>query len=149
MADFLISTFTLSNPATENPRTITALTILGRSADRSRSELRGQPGIQARLLTSIVQAYNNLGLLKEAHAAMEPSLVTIGCSRDQPQSLRPPLRLALRQFVEPKSRQRRQQLEERQPPPAFRRSAAIGAAATSDSDPSAAKLKRNAGGKHS
>jgi Tetratricopeptide repeat len=44
-ADFLISTFTLSNPATENPRTITALTILGRSADRSRSELRGQPGI--------------------------------------------------------------------------------------------------------
>jgi len=76
-ADFLISTFTLSNPATENPRTITALTILGRSADRSRSELRGQPGIQARLLTTIVQAYNNLGLLKEARAAMEPSLVTI------------------------------------------------------------------------
>jgi MTH538 TIR-like domain (DUF1863)/Tetratricopeptide repeat len=76
-ADFLISTFTLSNPATENPRTITALTILGRSADRSRSELRGQPGIQARLLTTIVQAYNNLGLLNEARAAMEPSLATI------------------------------------------------------------------------
>jgi tetratricopeptide (TPR) repeat protein len=76
-ADFLISTFTLSNPATENPRTITALTILGRSADRSRSELRGQPDIQARLLTTIVQAYNNLGLLNEARAAMEPSLVTI------------------------------------------------------------------------
>jgi tetratricopeptide (TPR) repeat protein len=39
--------------------------------------LRGQPRIQGRLLTTIVQAYNNLGLLKEAHAAMEPSLVTI------------------------------------------------------------------------
>jgi tetratricopeptide (TPR) repeat protein len=76
-ADFLISTFTISNPATENPRTITALTILGRSADRSRSELRGQPAVQARLLTTIVQAYNNLGLLSEARAAMEPSLGTI------------------------------------------------------------------------
>jgi tetratricopeptide (TPR) repeat protein len=76
-ADFLVSTFALSNPATENPRTITAFTILGRSADRSRSELRGQPGIQARLLTTIVQAYNNLGLFNEARAAMEPSLVTI------------------------------------------------------------------------
>lgn len=76
-ADFLISTFTVSNPATENPRTITALTILEHSADRSRNELRGQPGIQARLLTTIVQAYINLGLLKEARAAMEPSLPTI------------------------------------------------------------------------
>lgn len=76
-SDFLISTFTLSNPATENPRTITALAILARSADRSREELRGQPDIQARLFTTIVQAYNNLGLYGEARAALEPSLGSI------------------------------------------------------------------------
>ena len=38
-SDYLVGTFELSNPATENPRTITALTILGRSADRARQEL--------------------------------------------------------------------------------------------------------------
>jgi hypothetical protein len=35
-ADFLVSTFTIGNPATENPRTITALTILARSVERAR-----------------------------------------------------------------------------------------------------------------
>ncbi|MDZ4373915.1 MAG: toll/interleukin-1 receptor domain-containing protein, partial [Phenylobacterium sp.] len=36
-ADYLVGTFELSNPATENPRTITALTILDRSAERARA----------------------------------------------------------------------------------------------------------------
>lgn len=73
-SDYLVGTFELSNPATENPRTITALTILGRSADRARVELADQPDIQMRLLATLGRAYNNLGLLSEARAALEPSL---------------------------------------------------------------------------
>jgi tetratricopeptide (TPR) repeat protein len=73
-SDYLVGTFELSNPATENPRTITALTILGRSADRARAELAGQPDIQVRLLATLGRAYNNLGLLTEARASLEPSL---------------------------------------------------------------------------
>lgn len=76
-SDYLVGTFELSNPATENPRTITALTILGRSADRARRELADQPAIQARLLATLGRAYNNLGLLSEARTAFESSMPTI------------------------------------------------------------------------
>ena len=76
-SDYLVGTFELSNPATENPRTITALTILGRSAERARVELADQPAIQARLLATLGKAYNNLGLLNEAKSAFETSLPQI------------------------------------------------------------------------
>jgi tetratricopeptide (TPR) repeat protein len=76
-SDYLVGTFELSNPATENPRTITALTILGRSADRARNELRDQPQIQVRLLATLGRAYNNLGLFKEAQTALEGSLPAV------------------------------------------------------------------------
>jgi len=76
-ADYLVGTFELSNPATENPRTITALTILGRSADRARRELADQPAIQARLIATLGRAYNNLGLMGEAQSALETSMPAI------------------------------------------------------------------------
>lgn len=70
-SDYLVGTFELSNPATDNPRTITALTILSRSAERAHRELAGQPTIEARLLATLGRAYNNLGLLNEAQASLE------------------------------------------------------------------------------
>jgi tetratricopeptide (TPR) repeat protein len=76
-SDYLVGTFELSNPATENPRTITALTILGRSADRARRELADQPAIQARLLATLGRAYNNLGLMGEAQTAFESAMPEI------------------------------------------------------------------------
>lgn len=76
-ADYLVGTFELSNPATENPRTITALTILGRSAERAQRELADQPAIQARLMATLARAYNNLGLLGEAQRALETSMPAI------------------------------------------------------------------------
>jgi tetratricopeptide (TPR) repeat protein len=76
-SDYLVGTFELSNPATENPRTITALTILGRSAERARRELAGQPTIEARLLATLGRAYNNLGLLNEAAASLEEAMPVI------------------------------------------------------------------------
>lgn len=72
-ADYLVGTFELANPATENPRTITALTILGRSADRARTELATQPELQIRLIDTVARAYNNLGLFDEARKALEKS----------------------------------------------------------------------------
>lgn len=73
-SDYLVGTFELSNPATDNPRTITALTILSRSAERARRELAGQPTIEARLLATLGRAYNNLGLLSEAQASLEQAM---------------------------------------------------------------------------
>lgn len=69
-ADFLIGTFALSNPATENPRTITALTILDRGAARARTELAGQPVLETRLAATLGRAYSALGLLPEAKKAV-------------------------------------------------------------------------------
>lgn len=76
-SDYLVGTFELSNPAVENPRTITALTILDRSAQRARHELADQPSIQARLLATLGRAYNNLGLYTEAQTAFEQSMPAI------------------------------------------------------------------------
>ena len=76
-SDFLVGTFEVSNPATENPRTITALTILGRGADRARQELADQPAIQVRLMGTLGRAYNNLGLITEAKSALEGDLPII------------------------------------------------------------------------
>jgi len=68
--DYLIGTFAVTNPATENPRTISAVTILTRSAQRARTELAAQPAIQSRLLAVVGKAYNNLGLLHESEALL-------------------------------------------------------------------------------
>ncbi len=91
-SDYLIGTFKLSNPATENPRTVTALTILGRSAERARVELANQPAIQARLLSTLGAAYNNLGLFGEARGALEGALP--GLARAGPDGARVLLTLA-------------------------------------------------------
>lgn len=72
-SDYLIGTFTITNPATENPRTITVLTLLGRSAARVRTELADQPAVQARLIYTLAQAYNNLGLFDDARRMIERS----------------------------------------------------------------------------
>ena len=69
--DFLIGTFRLTNPAKENPRTVTALTILDRGAARVRRELSGQPETESRLLATVGAAYNNLGLSAEASRLLE------------------------------------------------------------------------------
>jgi tetratricopeptide (TPR) repeat protein len=76
-SDYLVETFKLSDPGVDNPREITALTILGRSAERARTELKDQPVVQARLIAALARAYNNLGLSDEAQVALETSLPAI------------------------------------------------------------------------
>ncbi|MGL6042714.1 MAG: tetratricopeptide repeat protein [Sandaracinobacteroides sp.] len=75
--DYLIGTFELTDPATENPRTVSLVTILERGAERARIELRNQPEIEARLVTAVGRAYNNLGLLDEAEIALARALPAI------------------------------------------------------------------------
>lgn len=65
-ADYLVGTFQLLNPATENPRTISAFDLLSRSADRASAELVGEPEILVRITDSLAQSYMNLGLYSEA-----------------------------------------------------------------------------------
>ncbi len=79
-ADYLVGTFELANPATDNPRTITALTILGRSADRARTELANQPAIQLRLIDTVARAYSGLGLFDEAGDTLAKSQGLIDAS---------------------------------------------------------------------
>ena len=76
-SDFLIGSFALADPATENPRTITALTILKLGAERARAELAAQPVVQARLIATLAQAYNNLGLYPEARDTVERSMSAV------------------------------------------------------------------------
>jgi hypothetical protein len=76
-SDYLIGTYNLINPATENPRSISALTLLGRGAERARVELADQPVIHAQLLKTLGEAYNNLGLSAEYVGVVERSLPAI------------------------------------------------------------------------
>lgn len=75
--DYLIGTFELTDPATENPRTVSLVTILARGAERARTELKAQPEIEARLVTAVGRAYNNLGLLEEAETALARAMPAI------------------------------------------------------------------------
>jgi tetratricopeptide (TPR) repeat protein len=76
-SDYLIGTYKLINPATENPRSISALTLLGRGAERARVELADQPVIHAQLLKTLGEAYINLGLSREYVGAVARSLPAI------------------------------------------------------------------------
>jgi tetratricopeptide (TPR) repeat protein len=72
--EFLVNTFAIANPATENPRTITALTILDRVSKRAGSELKDEPAVSARLLQTTGEIYFNLGLPKESERDLQASL---------------------------------------------------------------------------
>lgn len=72
--DFLVSTFSIANPATENPRTITALTILDRVSKRAGTEFRNQPAVGARLLRTTGNIYFNLGLPRESERDLRAAL---------------------------------------------------------------------------
>jgi len=71
---FLINTFQIANPATENPRTITAITILDRVSKRAIGEMKGEPAVSARLLRTTGEIYSNLGLPNESERDLRASL---------------------------------------------------------------------------
>ncbi len=64
--NYLVSIFEIANPATDNPKTITAVTVLERGRAKIDEELGAKPIVRARLLTAIGSVYQNLGEIKEA-----------------------------------------------------------------------------------
>lgn len=86
--EFLIGTFAIANPATDNPRTITALTILNRASQRAGVELRGEPAVSARLLRATGEIYYNLGLSREAERDLRSALARLpGRSEERARTL--------------------------------------------------------------
>ncbi|WP_051272919.1 toll/interleukin-1 receptor domain-containing protein [Sphingomonas phyllosphaerae] len=71
---FLIGTFEIANPATENPRTITALTILQRASRRAAVDLDDEPAVSARLLRATGEIYANLGLATQSSHDLQLAL---------------------------------------------------------------------------
>jgi len=72
--EFLIGTFEVANPATENPRTITALTVLERASRRAGNDLRDEPAVSARLLRATGEIYANLGLARRSERDLRLAL---------------------------------------------------------------------------
>ncbi|MHC9420215.1 tetratricopeptide repeat protein [Sphingomonas citri] len=81
--EFLIGTFNIANPATENPRTITALTVLTRASRSARAELADEPAVGARLLRATGEIYANLGLPREAERDLGAALARLPARGEQ------------------------------------------------------------------
>lgn len=76
--EFLTGTFEIANPAKENPRTITALTILDRASKRAEQEFADRPAIAASLLRTTGQIYMNLGLPEQSERDLKKALAREG-----------------------------------------------------------------------
>ena len=72
--DYLVNIFEIANPATENPKTITALTILERGKDNIRAEFADRPDVQATLMGAMGDIYANLGEVEEAEALLTEAI---------------------------------------------------------------------------
>jgi len=74
VSDFLIGLFEVSDPSEARGNAVTAREILDRGAERIETELSGQPRVQTRLLHTMAQVYQSLGLYPEARRLAEKSL---------------------------------------------------------------------------
>lgn len=74
VSDFLVGLFAVSDPDEARGNTITAREILDRGAAEITRELSGQPVVQARLMHTIGQVYNELGLFEQGRPLLEQAL---------------------------------------------------------------------------
>lgn len=82
--NYLVSIYQLANPATENPKTITALTILERGAKKIDSDLKSEPEVQAKLFGALGSVYNNLGDVDQAEKLLRrAAAVPIASAEDR------------------------------------------------------------------
>ncbi len=72
--EFVLSLFTVSDPAESRGREVSARELLDRGAARVETELRGQPGVQAEMLGVLGGVYRNLGAFDAAAPLLERSL---------------------------------------------------------------------------
>ena len=71
---FLAQIFEGSDPNRANDGSMTARELLDQGFERVVTELSDQPGIQAQMLSTIGNIYNNLGLYEPAYSAIEKSV---------------------------------------------------------------------------
>jgi tetratricopeptide (TPR) repeat protein len=64
--DYLAGIFEIANPATENPKTITALTVLDRGRRRIETTFADKPAVQAKLMGVMGRVYADLGEIETA-----------------------------------------------------------------------------------
>jgi len=86
---FVMDLFRISQANTAKGRTITAREILDTGAEQIRSRLKDQPALQARLMNTIGEVYDDLGLYDEARPLLEESVATLKRLRgdDHPETL--------------------------------------------------------------
>jgi non-specific serine/threonine protein kinase/serine/threonine-protein kinase len=76
VSDFLVSLFRVADPSESRGRTLTAVEILTKGAARVNNDLKSQPEIRARLMSTIGDVYINLGLYREAEPVLTEALRT-------------------------------------------------------------------------
>jgi serine/threonine protein kinase/tetratricopeptide (TPR) repeat protein len=74
VSDFLVELFEVSDPSEARGNTVTAREILDRGAKKVEGELARQPSIQARLLDTMGQVFQSLGLFDQALPLMQSAL---------------------------------------------------------------------------
>ncbi|TVQ06154.1 MAG: serine/threonine protein kinase, partial [Balneolaceae bacterium] len=71
---FLAQIFEGSDPNRANDGSMTARELLDQGFERAQTELEGQPALQAQMLSTIGNIYNNLGLYEQAYEAIGKSV---------------------------------------------------------------------------
>ena len=74
VSEFLVNLFQVSDPSQAKGESITARELLDQGAGSIAQELADQPQIQARLLATMGQVYQNLGLYESAEQLLERAL---------------------------------------------------------------------------
>ncbi len=74
VTQFMVGLFKVSDPRSENPRELTALTLLDRGAEDIRSRLNDQPGIKGALMSAMGEVYINLGLFPQAEKLLSDAV---------------------------------------------------------------------------
>ena len=76
VSDFLVGLFRVSDPDQARGNTVTAREILDRGASKIDQDLRTQPLVQARLMSTMGRVYESLGLYDQALPLLESALAT-------------------------------------------------------------------------
>ncbi len=76
VTNFLVDVFEVADPGEARGDTVTARELLARGAARIRSELMGQPEVQASMMTALGRVHRQLGLYDEALPLLEDALET-------------------------------------------------------------------------
>ena len=74
VSNFLVDVFEVSDPGEARGNSVTAREILDKGAAQARKSFADQPGIQARLMTTIGNVYASLGLYKASEEQLEEAL---------------------------------------------------------------------------